>query len=561
MTPDLPTDPACETPMDAAIDAPSRPHRGPALDVVGLSKRYPNGVLANDQVSLRVEPGEVHAVLGENGAGKSTLLKMLYGLVEPDAGEIRLDGQARRFRSPADALSAGIGLVPQHLQLVPSMTVAENIVLGAEPLRRGRLDHAAALAAVQRGMQRHGLAVPPDARIDELSAGQQQRVAILKALHRGARLLLLDEPSALLTPQESERLFESLRGLAGGGLTVILISHKMAEVRQASDRFTVLRSGRVAGSGASRGLSPPQLAAMMMGREVEPLQAERVDARGRAARLALRELTVLRPGGRPALDRVTLDIAPGEILGIAGVEGNGQSELADVLGGLTRPSHGALMLDGAPLRAGQVAALRHAGLGRIGEDRLHDGDAPQLPIAEKLAVLDFRRAPASRRGMLDSGVLDSGALDRRACEAIERYGVVAAGPQQPIGQLGGGNMQKLVFARELAARPRCLVANQPTRGVDVGAAQRLHQALLALRDAGSAVLLFSADVDELLMLSDRLAVMFEGRLVAHLLADAVSPRTLGQYMTGALGAGPVEARVDSPFTPATRQPGHPGGRR
>jgi ABC-type uncharacterized transport system ATPase subunit len=379
-------------------------------------------------------------------------------------------------------------------------------------------------------------------------------VAILKALHRGARLLLLDEPSALLTPQESERLFESLRALAAGGLTVILISHKMAEVRQASDRFTVLRAGRVAGSGHSRGLAPAQLAALMMGREVEPLQAERAAARGRPARLALRELTVLCPGGRPALDRVTLDIAPGEILGIAGVEGNGQSELADVLGGLRRASHGALVLDGAPLRAGQVAALRRAGVGRIGEDRLHDGIAPSLSIAENLAALDYRDEPASRRG-----VLDRDWLNQRARAAIDRYGVVAAGPQQPIGHLSGGNMQKLVFARELAARPRCLVANQPTRGVDVGAAQRLHQSLLALRDAGTAVLLFSADIDELLVLSDRLVVMFEGRLVAHLAADAVSPRTLGQYMTGALGAGPVEARVDSPFTPASLQAGADGG--
>ena len=559
MTPFPPAAASAGMPLMATAPHDSAPRaeaRGPSLEVVGLSKRYPNGVLACDAVSLQVQGGEVHAILGENGAGKSTLLKMLYGLVEPDAGEIRLDGRARRFRSPADALAAGIGLVPQHLQLVPSMTVAENIVLGAEPVRRGRLDHAAALAAVQRGMQRHGLAVPADARITELSAGQQQRVAILKALHRGARLLLLDEPSALLTPQESERLFESLRALAAGGLTVMLISHKMAEVRQASDRFTVLRAGRVAGSGGSRALAPAQLAALMMGREVEPLQAERVDARGRTARLALRELTVLRPGGRPALDRVTLDIAPGEILGIAGVEGNGQSELADVLGGLCRPSHGALLLDGAPLRAGQVAALRRAGLGRIGEDRLHDGIAPNLSIAENLAALDYRDRPASNHGVLDCGV-----LDQRARDAIARFGVVATGPQQAMRRLSGGNMQKLVFARELAARPRCLVANQPTRGVDVGAAQRLHQSLLALRDAGSAVLLFSADIDELLVLCDRLVVMFEGRLVAHLAADAVSPRTLGQYMTGALSTGVVEARIDSPFTPATLQAGAPGALR
>ncbi|HSW04077.1 ABC transporter ATP-binding protein [Aquabacterium sp.] len=525
-------------------EGPVRLPGTPTLEVRGLSKRYANGVLACDQVSLQLQPGEVHAVLGENGAGKSTLLKLLYGLIAPDAGTLLLDGQPCRFRSPADALAAGVGLVPQHLQLLPSMTVAENIVLGAEPVRGLRFDRAAAVAAAQRAMQQHGLPLDAGTRVGTLSAGQQQRVAILKALHRGARLLLLDEPTALLTPQESQALFSSLRELAGQGLTVLLISHKMAEVREASDRFTVLRAGRVVGGGVSRLLAPAELAALMMGRAVEALPAAHINARGRPARLALRELTVLRPGSRPALDRVTLDIAGGEILGVAGVEGNGQSELADVLGGLRRPSFGSLQLDDAPLQAGRVRALRRRGLGRIGEDRLHDGMAPNLSIAENLAVLDYSMQPVSRWGRLDRVF-----LARRAREAIQQQGVVAAGEHQPMGALSGGNMQKLVFARELAAQPRCLVANQPTRGVDVGAAQRLHRQLLSLRDAGAAVLLFSADIDELLVLADRLVVIFEGRLVAHLAADAVSPRTLGLYMTGALGQGPVEARLASPFTP------------
>ncbi len=528
-----------EAPAGAARAAPQ-----PLLEVQALSKRYANGVQACDHVSLQVQEGEVHAILGENGAGKSTLLKMLYGLVEPDEGRILVAGHAQRLRSPADALAAGIGLVPQHLQLVPSMTVAENIVLGVEPLRSLRFDRAGAQAAAQQAMARHGLAVDPVARVGELSAGQQQRVAILKALHRGARLLLLDEPSALLAPQDAQALFESLRAMASEGLTVLLISHKMSEVREASDHFTVLRAGRVAGQGVSRALSPAELAALMMGREVEPLPTARANARGRPARLGLNELTLLRPGGRPALDRVTLEVGAGEIVGVAGVEGNGQSELADVLGGLRRPSQGSMRLDGVPLPAGPARALRRRGMGRIGEDRLHDGIAPQLSIAENLAALDYDRPPASRWGRLDRLQ-----LARRACEAIQRYGVVAADEQQPIGRLSGGNMQKLVFARELDARPGCLVANQPTRGVDVGAAQHLHRSLLALRDAGAAVLLFSADIDELLVLADRLVVMFEGRLVAHLPADAVSPRTLGLYMTGALAQGPVEARLDSPFTP------------
>ncbi|NRF69781.1 ABC transporter ATP-binding protein [Aquincola sp. S2] len=538
---------------DAAAPAsPDAAPLRPLLDARGLSKRYPNGVLACDDVSISVQRGEIHAVLGENGAGKTSLLKLLYGLERPDSGSLLFEGRPRDFRSPAEALAAGIGLVPQHLQLVPSLTVAENLVLGAEPQRGPLFDRAAAIQVAEHAMQRHALGVPVRSRVGELSAGEQQRVAILKALHRRARLLLLDEPTALLTPVEAEALFNSLRSLVREGLSILMISHKMAEVRDVSDRFTVLRAGRVAGQGVSRGMSAPALAALMMGREIEPLQAPRVDARGRPARLALRELTVLRASGRPALDRVTLDIAGGEILGIAGIEGNGQAELADVLGGLRRPSHGALMLDGAPLAAGNPRAVRRQGLGRIGEDRLHDGVAPGLSIADNLAALDYRAPPMSRRGLLDRP-----ALLQRARETLQDFGVVAPGAASPIDGLSGGNMQKLVLARELAAQPRCLVANQPTRGVDVGAAQRLHRALLALRDAGAAVLLLSADLDELLALSDRLVVLFEGRLVAHFAADAVSPRTLGLCMTGALGRGPVNARLGAPFTPGLPPHGNP----
>lgn len=514
------------------------------LDVQALVKRYANGVLANDAVSLQLRRGQVHAILGENGAGKSSLLKMLYGLEQPDAGQIVFDGQPRHFRGPADALQAGIGLVPQHLQLLRSMTVAENLALGQEPMRGLRLDHAQAAAAAQRAMQQYGLAVPVQARVGELPAGLQQRVALLKALHRGARLLLLDEPTALLTPAECDVLFASLRALAAQGLGVLLITHKMAEVEAVADRYTVLRAGKVTGSGSTQGLSPQALATMMMGHALPPLQARRVDARGRPARLSLQGLTVLRPQGRPALDRVCLQIAGGEILGIAGVEGNGQSELADVLAGLCKPTSGTLLLDDSQLPLGQARQMRSRGMGRIGEDRLHDGLAPGLSIADNLAVADYRRPPASRLGWLDARW-----LARRAAEVLQRDAVVARDPKSLMRDLSGGNMQKLVMAREIGAEPRCLVANQPTRGVDVGAAQRLHSALLGLRDRGAAVLLLSADIDELLALSDRIAVLFEGRLVAHFAADAVSTRTLGLYMTGAFGTQPIAARLDAPFTP------------
>jgi len=513
------------------------------VDIQSLSKRYANGVLACDAVSLQLQPGEVHAILGENGAGKSSLMKMLYGLVEPDSGSIVVQGQPRRFDSPLDAMAAGIGLVPQHLQLLPSLTVAENLVLGAEPVRGPLFDARRARAAASQAAAAHGLAIDVDAAVGTLSAGQQQRVAILKALHRGARLLLLDEPTALLAPAEAEALFEHLRTLVAGGASVVLISHKMAEVQQAADRYTVLRAGRVVGGGRAAGLSAEHLATLMMGRPLAPLRSTRVDARGRPPLLAVRELTLLRPGARPDLAALSLDVAGGEILGIAGVEGNGQQPLAEVLGGLREASSGSLQLAGRTLAGLSVRQRRQAGLGSVSEDRLHDGIAPALSVAENAVALDYNRPPQSRRG-----VLDVAHIARRARDWVARYGVVCRDERQATGALSGGNMQKVVLARELEAAPRCLVASQPTRGVDIGAARALRAELLALRDRGAAVLLFSADLDELLALADRIAVLFEGRIVGHFAADSVAPRMLGRYMTGSLQDRLAQARLDAPFT-------------
>jgi simple sugar transport system ATP-binding protein len=517
---------------------------GVALSARQLVKRYPNGVLACDGASLEVSAGEIHALVGENGAGKSTLMKMLYGLETPDAGEVLVDGREQRFRSPADAIAAGIGLVPQHVQLVPSMTVAENIVLGAEPVRGPWrvFDRRRAGELTRELMEVHGLSVD-DRAVAELSVGQQQRVEILKALYRGARLLLLDEPTALLSPQEADTLFNSLRRLVAQGMTVVLITHKMSEVRDVSRRFTVMRGGRIVGSGLSSDHRGADLAELIVGRRVESDLEKRIDARGREALVKVRGLSLLRPAGRPELQDVSLDIAAGEILGIAGVEGNGQDCLADVLSGLKAPSRGQLTIAGEQLAGRGVRHARSLGVGCVPEDRLNNGMAPGLSLAENAAAIDYHRPPMSRLG-----VLNVAEIRERARDLLRRYEVHGRDEDVLMGSLSGGNMQKLVMGREIQAAPRLLVASQPTRGVDVGAAQGLRGALRRLRDAGAAVMLVSADLDELVALSDRIAVLYEGRLVAHLEGGRTSPRRLGLYMTGLASDPDAQATLDAPFS-------------
>jgi ABC-type uncharacterized transport system ATPase subunit len=514
------------------------------LAVRQLVKRYPNGVLASDGVSFDVATGEVHAVVGENGAGKSTVMKMIYGLEAPDAGEIVLDGQPCHFKSPADAIAAGIGLVPQHLQLVSSLTVAENIVLGAEPVRGvlRRFDRQRAESLTHELARQHGLEADATAIVAELSVGQQQRVEILKALHRGARVLLLDEPTALLSPQEADELFRSLRRMVDRGLTVVLITHKLSEVREVSDHFTVMRSGRVVGGGRSRDHTQAQLAELIVGRGVETASAPRVDARGREPLVQVRDLGAVRARGRAELQGISLDIAAGEILGIAGVEGNGQNRLADVLSGLVAPSVGSVSIGGAPLTGRGVRHARELGVGCVPEDRLYSGVAVGLSVAENSAATDYHQPPASHAGMLDMRF-----IRQRARALLRLHEVHCRDEQVGIGTLSGGNMQKVVFGRELQAQPRFLVASQPTRGVDIGAAQGLRRSLVALRDAGAAVLLISADLDEISALADRVAVLYEGRLVAHF-AGRVSPRTLGLYMTGLACDAGASATLAAPFS-------------
>ena len=534
------------------MNAAAAPSSGPLLELREVSKRYANGTLANDRVSLSIERGEIHAIVGENGAGKSTVMKMLYGLERPSSGEILLEGRAVHWRQPREAIAAGIGLVPQHIELVPSFTVADNVVLGCEPMRRFWLDRRRAADEVRATAERFGLAVDPLARVHDLSIGEQQRVGILKVLYRGARVVLLDEPSAVLPPQQIEALFAALRQLVAAGLTVVLITHKLAEVREISDRFTVMRGGRVTGRARSRSATEAEIAEMIVGRTVVPLRVQRVQAKAAQPLVRARDLTVLHPDGRMPLQQVSFDIAAGEILGIAGVEGNGQAPLAAVLAGLEAPARGEVLLDGRPVSGRGARAARAAGVAAIPEDRLHDGVAPGMSIIDNAMANRYHRPPLSRLGWLDAR-----AARQSAEHMLLEHGVVARSADVNIGSLSGGNMQKVVLAREVAASPRLLVASQPTRGVDIGAAQALRQRLVALRDAGAAILLVSADLDELLELSDRIAVMFQGRITAHFAAGTASAQQLGLYMTGLRGDAGASATLDAPFTPLAQMTPHP----
>jgi simple sugar transport system ATP-binding protein len=481
-------------------------------------------------VSLDLLPGEIHALVGENGAGKSTLMRVLYGLLQPDAGTIEVAGRVVRIRRPADAMRLGLGMVHQHFMLVGPLTVAENVTLGREPRDvLGRYSPAAAGRAVAELATRHGLPVDSHARIETLSVGAQQRVEILKALYHGARVLILDEPTAVLTPQEVDDLFRVLRDLQALGTTIVLITHKLAEVTALAQRVTVMRAGRVVGGGPIAAFPVERMAELMVGRPIPPLQA-RAQREERTPLLEVRMLDVLDERGLPAVRSVSFDVCAGEIVGVAGVEGNGQHELVECLAGLRPAQHGEVVVAGCACTALSARARFAAGLAHIPSDRLHRGLVPEMTLAENL-VLGRHRDPAIGRGPL----LPRGALEAHAGGVLAEYDVRPPEPGRLARQLSGGNQQKLIAARELTRGAAVVLAAHPTRGVDLGAIAFIHRSLLRERDAGRAVLLVSSELSEILALSDRIFVMYEGRLVHETRPAETDERTLGLHMTGRHG--------------------------
>jgi simple sugar transport system ATP-binding protein len=498
----------------------------PVLELSGITKRFP-GVLANDGVSFDLQRGEVHALLGENGAGKTTLMNVLYGLYHPDEGEIRIDGAPLRLVSPRDAIDHGIGMVHQHFMLIPVMTVAENVVLGVEPMERGiLLDYGAARARVRDIASTFGLAVDPDARIEDITVGQQQRVEILKALYRRADVLILDEPTAVLTPQEANELFTILRSLVAEGMSIIFISHKLNEVLDIADRVTVLRRGKVVETLPTAGATEESLARLMVGRDVL-LEVEKGAAQPGAPLLEVSNLHVRDDRGIEKVRDVSFTVREGEILGIAGVDGNGQTELIDAIAGLRKADAGSIRLAGEDLTTDGAREHFDVGLGHIPQDRQRRGLVLDFSIAENIALHDYRKPPASRFGWLFPS-----RLVERARRLIVEFDVRGGTPETKAGELSGGNQQKVILAREIDRNPKLLIAAQPTRGLDVGAIEFVHRRLIEERDGGRALLLVSLELDEIRSLSDRVLVMFEGSIVGEF-APTTSEEQLGLAMTGA----------------------------
>jgi general nucleoside transport system ATP-binding protein len=494
------------------------------LELLGITKRFP-GIVANDHVDFELAKGEVHALLGENGAGKSTLMNILYGLYHPDEGEIRLEGKRIRIDSPRDAIDRGIGMVHQHFMLIPVMTVAENIVLATEPTKGPFLDLASAETRVRELSKQYGLTVRPEAKVASISVGMQQRAEILKALYRGAEILILDEPTAVLTPQEASELFTILRSLQEDGKSIIFISHKLNEVLEIADRITVLRQGKKIDTVPHEGATREGLARLMVGREVV-LSVEKPPAEPGETLLEVKDLVVADERGLEAVRGISLEVKAGEIVGIAGVDGNGQSELIDALTGLRSPSAGTITAAGENLTSANARQCLDAGVGHIPEDRQVRGLVLDFTLAENLALHDYAKEPSSRWGWLYPG-----RLIERAARLLKEFDVRGGRPQTLAAALSGGNQQKVVIAREVSRDPRILVAAQPTRGLDVGAIEFVHRRLVKERDEGRAILLVSFELEEILSLSDRILAVYEGRIVGEY-EPGVSEEELGIAMTG-----------------------------
>jgi len=496
----------------------------PALELRGITKRF-GPLVANRSVDFELRRGEIHALLGENGAGKSTLMNVLYGLHQPDEGEIRLDGEAVEIRSSSRAIGLGIGMVHQHFMLVPVMTVAENLVLGAEPKKGPLLDYKTAAERTRELSKRFGLAVDPDARVQDLGVGAQQRVEILRALFRGARVLVLDEPTAVLTAQEAQDLFEVLRALKAEGTAIIFISHKLNEVLDVADRITVLRRGEKVDTVPREGATERSLATLMVGRDVL-LRVEKDDTTPGESLLSLEGVSARDDRGLPAVRDVSLDVRAGEIVGLAGIDANGQSELIETIMGLRRPDEGTIIVAGRDVTHAGPRDTLAAGVSHIAEDRHRRGLVLEFDLAENLALREYKTPAFSKRGFISPKKMVA-----RARTLLKEFDVRGGEPETRAGSLSGGNQQKVVIARELNADPRVIIAAQPTRGLDVGAIEFVHRRLVEERDAGRGVLLVSLEMEEIRSLSDRVLVIYEGQIVAEMPPES-SEEDFGVLMTG-----------------------------
>jgi simple sugar transport system ATP-binding protein len=498
------------------------------IELRNITKRF-GAVLANDHINIKVEPGTIHAIVGENGAGKSTAMRIAYGFYKADSGEILVEGKVHEIASPHDAIALGIGMVHQHFMLVDTMTVAENIILGAEPGNAVALDLDQARAEIRRVSEEFKLAVNPNAVIEHLSVGQQQRVELLKALYRHARLLILDEPTAVLTPQEVDEFFAILRRMREQGKTVVIITHKLSEVLAISDDVTVMRDGKVVGRVKTKETNAAELARLMVGREVL-LRVEKPEAKVGQPELSVQGLTVKKADGSKRIDNVSFDVRAGEILGIAGVEGNGQTELIEALAGLVASNHisGKILFENRNIAHEGARLRRELGIAHIPEDRHRRGLLLEFDLAENSILgVHYRKPIVNVAGVF----LDSDAVRRRANEIIEGFDVRPANPDLPARALSGGNQQKLIIGREVKVNPKLLLVSQPTRGVDIGAIEFIHRKLVNLRDAGCAVLLVSAELEEVTSLADRLLIIHEGRIVGEVDPKIATIEEIGLLMT------------------------------
>ncbi len=496
----------------------------PAFEMRNITKRFP-GVLANDRVTFVGEKGEIHALLGENGAGKSTLMNVLSGLYHADSGELFIDGRRVRFNSPGDAIAAGVGMVHQHFMLVPVQTVAENVILGQQDVGFV-LDTAKIEAEVRRIGERYGLPVDPRAYIWQLSVGEQQRVEIIKMLYRGAQILILDEPTAVLTPQETEGFFHTLEEMKAEGKTIVFISHKLDEVLSIADRITVLRQGKHIATVPAAGMTKPELASLMVGREVL-FHIETPAIEPGEPRLILRDVEALDNKRLPALRKLSLTVRSGEIVGVAGVAGNGQRELAEAICGMRPITGGSIEVTGDNVTGAPPIIMIEAGIAYVPADRSAMGSAPNLSVAENLALKSYRIPPIGGRWFMNRRTM------REQAEAlIQAYDIATPSADTPSRKLSGGNLQKLILARELSSRPQVIIAAYPTRGLDIGATENVRNLLVDARNQGAAILLISEDLDEVFALSDRIDVIYEGEIVGHVSREEADRETVGLMMAG-----------------------------